>query len=79
MDSSTARVPCVDPDGRKWFNGWVMNPEIVRNYLMGLQDRLCATIEEVDGRAKYHTDAWTRAEGGGAAGVGELAEGPRGV
>jgi len=42
-----------------------MNPELVRSYLVGLQDRLCAIIEEVDGKAKYITDEWTRAEGGG--------------
>lgn len=29
------------------------------------QDNICAAIEEVDGGAKFQTDAWTRAEGGG--------------
>lgn len=47
------------------LNRSVMHPELVRTYLMGLQDRLCATIEEVDGRARYLTDEWQRAEGGG--------------
>lgn len=42
-----------------------MNPELVRSYLVGLQDRLCGIIEGVDGKAKYITDEWTRAEGGG--------------
>ncbi|NBR42991.1 MAG: coproporphyrinogen III oxidase [Verrucomicrobia bacterium] len=42
-----------------------MNLDLVRNYLLGLQDRLCALMEEVDGKAKYHTDEWKRAEGGG--------------
>mgnify|MGYP003895076893 CR=1 FL=1 len=42
-----------------------MNPDLVRNYLTGLQDRLCATLEEVDGKAKFITDEWQRAEGGG--------------
>ena len=42
-----------------------MNPDLVRNYLTGLQDRLCATIEAVDGQAKFITDEWQRAEGGG--------------
>ena len=42
-----------------------MNPDLVRNYLTGLQDRLCATLEEVDGQAKFITDEWQRAEGGG--------------
>ena len=42
-----------------------MNPDLVRNYLTSLQDRLCATLEEVDGQAKFITDEWKRAEGGG--------------
>ena len=42
-----------------------MNPDLVRNYLTSLQDRLCATLEEVDGQAKFITDEWQRAEGGG--------------
>jgi coproporphyrinogen III oxidase len=42
-----------------------MNPDLVRNYLTGLQDRLCATLEEVDGKARFITDEWQRAEGGG--------------
>ena len=42
-----------------------MNPDLVRNYLTGLQDRLCATFEEVDGKAKFISDEWQRAEGGG--------------
>ena len=46
-------------------NDLLMNPELVRSYLIGLQDRLCGLIEEVDGKAKYITDEWTRAEGGG--------------
>ena len=46
-------------------NGLLMNPELVRSYLVGLQDRICGLIEEVDGQAKYITDEWTRAEGGG--------------
>ena len=46
-------------------NNLLMNPELVRSYLVGLQDRLCGLIEEVDGKAKYITDEWTRAEGGG--------------
>jgi len=42
-----------------------MNPDLVRNYLLGLQDRISALMEQVDGTAKYHTDEWKRAEGGG--------------
>jgi coproporphyrinogen III oxidase len=34
-------------------------------YIHGLQDRICAAIEEEDGVAKFQEDAWDRPEGGG--------------
>ena len=34
-------------------------------YLRGLQDRLCAALEQADGRTRFGEDAWTRASGGG--------------
>jgi coproporphyrinogen III oxidase len=37
----------------------------VRNYLTGLQDRICAAIEQADGAARFVEDAWKRDEGGG--------------
>jgi len=37
----------------------------VEDYLTGLQDRICAAIEGVDGGARFHEDRWQRAEGGG--------------
>ena len=37
----------------------------VRDYLTGLQDRICTAIETADGSATFVEDAWTRAEGGG--------------
>ncbi len=37
----------------------------VRDYLTGLQDRICASVEAVDGTARFVEDAWTREEGGG--------------
>jgi len=37
----------------------------VRDYLTGLQDRICAAIEAADGRARFAEDLWERAEGGG--------------
>jgi coproporphyrinogen III oxidase len=37
----------------------------VRDYLLGLQDRLCAAIEAEDGAASFREDRWERAEGGG--------------
>ncbi|MDB5253814.1 MAG: coproporphyrinogen oxidase [Flaviaesturariibacter sp.] len=35
------------------------------DYIHGLQDRICAALEAEDGQARFHEDAWQRAEGGG--------------
>ena len=37
----------------------------VRDYLTGLQDRICAAIEGADGGARFIEDAWTREPGEG--------------
>jgi len=37
----------------------------VRDYLTGLQDRICAAIETADGKATFVEDNWSRDEGGG--------------
>jgi coproporphyrinogen III oxidase len=37
----------------------------VRDYLLDLQDTICAALEAEDGQARFHTDLWTRPEGGG--------------
>jgi coproporphyrinogen III oxidase len=37
----------------------------VRDYLRGLQDRICAALEMADGRGRFVEDVWQRAEGGG--------------
>ncbi len=37
----------------------------VRDYLTGLQDRICTAIEGADGQVKFVEDVWERAEGGG--------------
>ncbi|WP_105188777.1 oxygen-dependent coproporphyrinogen oxidase [Pseudoalteromonas sp. T1lg48] len=37
----------------------------VKAYLMALQDKICAGLEEADGGAKFVEDAWQREEGGG--------------
>jgi len=34
-------------------------------YIHGLQDTICAGLEEVDGKAKFTEDKWERPEGGG--------------
>ena len=36
-----------------------------RDYLLGLQDRICAGLEAEDGAARFATDDWTRPAGGG--------------
>ncbi|MFN4258498.1 MAG: oxygen-dependent coproporphyrinogen oxidase [Gemmataceae bacterium] len=41
-----------------------MREQIVR-YLKGLQDRICAGLEEIDGQARFREDAWQREGGGG--------------
>ncbi|MFA0922329.1 oxygen-dependent coproporphyrinogen oxidase [Xanthomonas fragariae] len=37
----------------------------VRDYLTGLQDRICAAVEAADGKARFAEDLWQREEGGG--------------
>jgi coproporphyrinogen III oxidase len=39
--------------------------ELVEHYLLTLQQTLCAQLETLDGQARFITDPWTRAEGGG--------------
>jgi coproporphyrinogen III oxidase len=39
--------------------------ERVKEYLQSLQNRIVATIEELDGRQKFRRDAWDRPGGGG--------------
>jgi len=38
---------------------------VVREYLLGLQDRICAALEAEDGVARFAEDAWQRPGGGG--------------
>jgi coproporphyrinogen III oxidase len=42
-----------------------VNPEIVRNYLLDLQDRICAALEQEDCSSRFREDDWQRPEGGG--------------
>lgn len=39
--------------------------DAVLAYLRGLQDRICSALEQADGGAKFSSDRWSRAEGGG--------------
>ncbi len=38
--------------------------ESVKQYLLKLQDRICSRLEDIDGTATFHTDAWQRDAGG---------------
>lgn len=40
----------------------------VKNYLLDVQNRICAGLEQEDGRARFVEDAWQR-EGGGGGGI----------
>lgn len=51
-----------------------INVEAVRDYLLGLQDRICTTLAEVDGREHFREDMWTR-EGMGGGRTRILADG----
>ena len=39
--------------------------EQVRNYLLTLQDTICAALEQADGKQRFREDSWSRDEGGG--------------
>ena len=39
--------------------------ELVKEYLLQLQQSICLTLETIDGKACFKEDAWTREEGGG--------------
>lgn len=39
--------------------------QAVKDYLMGLQDRICAALTEADGGKAFAEDSWVREEGGG--------------
>jgi len=41
-----------------------MNSESVRDYMIGLQNRIVSELERIDGR-RFHSDRWERSEGGG--------------
>lgn len=39
--------------------------ELVKNYLLQLQNTICLALEKIDGKARFTEDAWIRKEGGG--------------
>ncbi|GAM71024.1 coproporphyrinogen III oxidase [Vibrio sp. JCM 19236] len=42
-----------------------VDKQAVKEFLLGLQDSICAELEQADGRAKFVEDAWKREQGGG--------------
>ncbi|MDH4275849.1 MAG: oxygen-dependent coproporphyrinogen oxidase [Gammaproteobacteria bacterium] len=42
-----------------------VNIGAVKDYLMGLQDHICQSLEKLDGGAQFREDAWERPGGGG--------------
>lgn len=42
-----------------------VNVDRVKEFLLTLQNEICQALETVDGQAKFETDSWDRAEGGG--------------
>ncbi len=42
-----------------------MTKEYITTWFQGLQDEICQSLEEKDGKGKFHQDLWERAEGGG--------------
>ena len=42
-----------------------MNSDLVRSYLVGLQERICTAMEAEDGEQVFIVDEWNREEGGG--------------
>lgn len=42
-----------------------INLETVKAFLLSLQDRICAGLEQADGQATFVEDEWQRTEGGG--------------
>jgi coproporphyrinogen III oxidase len=43
----------------------LLDVQAVKEYLLGLQDRLSAALEQEDGQARFREDAWVRPLGGG--------------
>ncbi|AXE29413.1 oxygen-dependent coproporphyrinogen oxidase [Chromobacterium phragmitis] len=39
--------------------------DAVKSFLLDLQDRICAALEQADGKAQFAEDAWSREAGGG--------------
>lgn len=40
------------------------NTQLVKDYLLSLQDKICKALEQTDGKAFFHEDAWNKPNGG---------------
>jgi coproporphyrinogen III oxidase len=43
----------------------MVDRKAITDWLLGLQDSICASLEAADGGSRFHEDKWTRPEGGG--------------
>ncbi len=43
----------------------MFNVDQVKSYLLGLQNNICTTLTQLDGKAEFITDEWQREQGGG--------------
>ena len=43
----------------------MLQKEVIRDWFVGLQDRICKQLEEADGKAIFISDPWQRKGGGG--------------
>ncbi len=43
----------------------LLSPEMISSAFMSLQDKICLSLEQADGCAKFLEDAWSREQGGG--------------
>ncbi len=42
-----------------------IDTQAIKDYLLGLQDRICTALEALDGQRRFREDPWQRPEGGG--------------
>ena len=42
-----------------------MDKDVIKEWFQGLQDNICQSLEQADGKEQFHQDLWQRPEGGG--------------
>ena len=43
----------------------MLKKEEIRDWFLGLQERICSQLEDTDGKGKFISDPWQRSGGGG--------------